>query len=86
MARTSGAGLQLHGRLPVRALPYPPKGERSYRVELSEAFCRRQQALSSRRRVRRRAAPWQGALPRDLRQFWKQMEERTQPSDRPQNS
>jgi hypothetical protein len=53
--------------------PYPPKGEKSYRVELSEAFCRRQQALVSRAAVRRKTAPWQGALPGDLRRFWAQM-------------
>jgi hypothetical protein len=53
--------------------PYPPKGEKSYRVELSEAFCRRQQALVSRSAVRRKTAPWQEALPGDLRRFWGQM-------------
>jgi hypothetical protein len=53
--------------------PYPPKGERSYRVELSEAFCRRQNTLLSRAAVRRKTAPWQGALPGDLRRFWTQM-------------
>jgi NACHT domain len=56
--------------------PYPPKGEKSYRAELSEAFCRRQQALVSRA-VRRKAAPWQAALPGDLRRFWTQMAHRT---------
>jgi hypothetical protein len=53
--------------------PYPPKGEKSYRVELSEAFCRRQQSLVRRGAVRRKAAPWQEALPGDLRRFWNQM-------------
>jgi hypothetical protein len=53
--------------------PYPPKGEKSYRVELSEAFCRRQQALVSRGAVRRKTAPWQEALPGELRRFWAQM-------------
>jgi hypothetical protein len=42
--------------------------------------------LVSRRGVWRRAAPWQGERPRALGQFWKKMEERTQPSDRRQNS
>jgi hypothetical protein len=60
--------------------PYPPKSEGSYRVELSEAFCRSQQALFKRTWVRR-AAPWQEALPRDLRGFWKQMGQRTQPGE-----
>jgi NACHT domain len=61
-----------HG-CPFELCPYPPKGEKSYRVELSEAFCRRQYALVSRAAVRRKTAPWQGALPGDLRRFWAQM-------------
>jgi len=59
--------------------PYPPKGpSQTYRVELSEAFCRRQQFLLGTwsRRFSRRTAPWQGAVPRELRQFWMRMEER----------
>jgi NACHT domain-containing protein len=60
--------------------PYPPKSEGSYRVELSEAFCRSQQALFKRTWVRR-AAPWQEVLPRDLRRFWKQMGQRAQPGE-----
>src|SRR6266540_2692144 len=61
-----------HGCL-FELCPYPPKGEKSYRVELTEAFCRRQRALVSRGAVRRKTAPWQGALPGDLRRFWTQM-------------
>jgi hypothetical protein len=49
-------------------------------VELSEAFCRSQQALFKRTWVRR-AAPWQEALPRDLRRFWNQMGQRAQPGE-----
>jgi hypothetical protein len=53
--------------------PYPPKGEKSYRAELSEAFCRRQHDLLGRGAVRRKTAPWQGALPGELRRFWTEM-------------
>jgi hypothetical protein len=53
--------------------PYPSKGEQHYRHELSEAFCRRQQHLVGRSPVRSRPAPWQRAVPADLRAFWKQM-------------
>jgi hypothetical protein len=72
MAGTSEPGSNCkHGCL-FELCPYPPKGEESYRAELSEAFCRRQHALLSRS-VRRKAAPWQGALPGDLKRFWTQM-------------
>jgi hypothetical protein len=57
--------------------PYPPKGERYYRVELSEAFCRRQRALARRPRVG--PGPWQAGRPRALERFWGQMEERARP-------
>jgi hypothetical protein len=57
--------------------PYPTKGERYYRVELSEAFCRRQRMLARRPRVG--PGPWQGGRPRALEQFWKQMEQRARP-------
>jgi hypothetical protein len=53
--------------------PYPPKGEGFYRAELSEAFCRHQRDLLGRGAVRRKTAPWQGALPGDLRRFWTEM-------------
>ena len=59
--------------------PYPPKGpSQTYRVELSEAFCRRQQLLlgSWWRVLSRRTAPWQGAVPGELRKFWMMMEDR----------
>jgi hypothetical protein len=59
--------------------PYPPKGlSQTYRVELSEAFCRRQQVLLGRwwRPFPRRTARWQGAVPRELKHFWMKMEER----------
>jgi hypothetical protein len=61
-----------HGCL-FELCPYPPKGEKSYRAELSEAFCRRQRDLLGRGAVRRKTAPWQGALPGELRRFWTEM-------------
>ena len=73
MAGTSEPGSNCkHGCL-FELCPYPPKGEESYRAELSEAFCRRQHALLTRGAVRRKAAPWQAALPGDLKRFWTQM-------------
>ena len=57
--------------------PYPPKGSQPYRVELSEAFCRRQQVLLSFSLYPgRRTARWQGATKRQLKKFWIEMEER----------
>lgn len=61
-----------HGCL-FELCPYPPKGEKSYRAELTEAFCRRQHDLLGRGAVRRKTAPWQGALPGELRRFWTEM-------------
>jgi hypothetical protein len=58
---------------PFGLCPYPPKGALRYRVDLSEAFCRRQQVLLGRASIRSRAAPWQRALRADLRRFWKEM-------------
>jgi hypothetical protein len=75
-AATSEPGSHCKHGCPFELCPYPPKGQRSYRVELSEAFCRRQHSLVSGGSVRRKAAPWQGALPGDLRQFWRQMAHR----------
>ena len=79
MARSSEPGSNCKDGCPFELCPYPPKGEQSYRVELSEAFCHRQQALMNGTGVRRRAAPWQGALPGELRRFWRQMAQRTHP-------
>lgn len=57
----------------VGLCPYPPKGQHPYRVELSEAFCRKQRELLPR--FSRRAA-WQHATRPELRRFWRTMEER----------
>jgi NACHT domain len=61
--------------------PYPPKGAQRYRNELSEAFCRRQQALLGRLATRPRAAPWQRVPSTDLKRFWRQMGQPAQPSE-----
>ena len=56
--------------------PYPPKGTQP-RVEMSEAFCRRQQTLITKPRDPRTGrAPWQQARPRALKQFWEEMADR----------
>jgi hypothetical protein len=56
--------------------PYPQKGAQPHRQELTEAFCRMQQTILSRRTLRSRAAPWQEMSERRLKGFWKQMEQR----------
>jgi hypothetical protein len=81
MARSSEPGSNCKHGCYFELCPYPPKGEVSYRTELSEAFCRRQLALVSGASLRRRAAAWQHALPRELQQFWRQMGQRAQPTD-----
>jgi hypothetical protein len=57
----------------VELCPYPPRGQQPHRVELSEAFCRRQVALIRGPRWR---ANWQEAPSRELREFWRAMEDR----------
>jgi len=78
MAETSEPGSNCKHGCNFGLCPYPPKGEASYRVELSEAFCRRQQALVGGGSIWRRRAPWQETLTGDLKQFWKQMGQRAQ--------
>jgi NACHT domain len=80
MAETSEPGSNCKRGCNFGLCPYPPKGEASYRVELSEAFCRRQQVLVGVGSIRRRPAPWQVTLAGDLKQFWKQMGQRAQSS------
>jgi hypothetical protein len=80
MAETSEPGSNCKHGCNLGLCPYPPKGETSYRVELSEAFCRRQQALVGSGSIWRRPAPWQETLTADLKQFWKQMGQRAQPA------
>ncbi|HSR84773.1 MAG TPA: hypothetical protein VLM11_11405, partial [Streptosporangiaceae bacterium] len=57
--------------------PYPPKGGQP-RVEMSEAFCRRQLTLLTRsvRHPLTRRAPWQQMTVGQLRSFWTEMADR----------
>ena len=59
--------------------PYPPKGLQP-RVEMSEAFCRRQQTLLTRRAPGPRTAPWQQMPPAQLTKFWAEMANRARDS------
>jgi hypothetical protein len=81
MAATAEPGSNCKRGCPFELCPYPPKGEGSHRIELSEAFCRRQHALMASSSIRRRTAPWQEALPGDIKQFWRQMGHRALPSE-----
>ena len=54
--------------LPASSTPYPPQGVLD-RAELSEAFCRRQEAL----------VKWWEPRSAGLRRFWRQMAQRAQP-------
>jgi len=81
MAQNSEPGSNCKHGCHFERCPHPPKGEVSYRIELSEAFCRRQLALISGASLRRRAAAWQHALPGELQQFWRQMGQQAQPTD-----
>jgi hypothetical protein len=59
--------------------PYPPKGAQP-RVEMSEAFCRRQQTLLTRASLSRRKAPWQVMRRGQLIDFWAEMADRARGS------
>ncbi len=59
--------------------PYPPKGVQP-RAEMSEAFCRRQQTLLTRRSPGPRTAPWQQMPPAQLTVFWAEMADRARDS------
>jgi uncharacterized protein YndB with AHSA1/START domain len=76
MAETSVPGSNCLEGCPFALCPYPPKGEVSYRIELSDTFVHRQQALIADGSILRRAGPWQATRPRDPKQFWKQMGQR----------
>jgi len=71
------AGETCKGGCPVGLCPYPSKGQKPNRVELSEAFCRNQRELAGGRRSRFAGpAAWQHAPRSDLREFWRKMETR----------
>jgi hypothetical protein len=75
-ARTAAPGSNCKSGCPFKLCPYPPKGDRTYRDELSEAFCRRQLNLIRRFPQFAGTPPWQRALPKELRSFWIQMSKR----------
>ena len=64
-----------HDKCKLGLCPYPAPGADLCRGELSEAFCREQ--LRILRNARGRRAPWQERQsPRELKEFWQQMETR----------
>lgn len=74
----------VHG-CPFELCPYPPSGALP-RDELSEAFCRRQQAMLGHRFRRlffRKTARWQGITVGELDTFWGKMAGRTRPHGPP---
>jgi hypothetical protein len=73
MADIPDPGDECKRRCPVELCPYPPRGDQPYRVELSEAFCRHQATLIKGFRPR---ASWQETSWRELRTFWRELEER----------
>jgi hypothetical protein len=77
----SAPGSNCKDGCPVGLCPYPPKGGQSYRAELSEAFCRRQQTLLSGGWTRSNPAWWQSAARRNLTRFWEQMGDRARDED-----
>jgi hypothetical protein len=63
-----------------RLCPYPPFGGPSYRVELSEPFCRNQESMS--KGLGRAGAPWQQMRAAALRKSWGLMAERSRSTRR----
>lgn len=62
---------------PVKLCPYPLKGQKPYRVELSETFCRDQRELLELLSLSTfKAAAWQNAGRSELKKFWREMERR----------
>jgi hypothetical protein len=83
-------GSHCKGGCPFKLCPYPTRGSSSYRVDLSEPFCRQQQALLSRHLTPTAgwrwatAASWQRTSIEELREFWTKMADRartTPPND-----
>jgi hypothetical protein len=77
MVSTTPPGSRCQPGCKFELCPYPPKGDLIPRVELSEAFCRRQVYLLGRGRIG--PATWQKATPGDnLKRFWIRMGARAQ--------
>ena len=72
-----GARAECMAGCKAQLCPLPPKGQRLFRGELSEPFCRSQNIQLAGRGGRQ--ASWQKNQPLDeLRDFWQQMEKRAQ--------
>jgi hypothetical protein len=75
-AVSSAPGISCVDGCAFELCPYPPKGTQP-RVEMSEAFCRRQQTLVIRPGDPRTGrAPWQQMRPAQLNRFWVEMADR----------
>jgi hypothetical protein len=75
-AVSSAPGISCVDGCAFELCPYPPKGTQP-RVEMSEAFCRRQQTLVIRPGDPRTGrAPWQQMRPAQLNRFWAEMADR----------
>jgi hypothetical protein len=75
-ALSSAPGVSCVDGCAFELCPYPPKGMQP-RVEMSEAFCRRQQNLVILPRDPRTGrAPWQQMRPAQLSRFWAEMADR----------
>jgi hypothetical protein len=74
-ATSSAPGISCVDGCAFELCPYPPKGTQP-RVEMSEAFCRRQQTLLTRSSLSHRKAPWQEMRRGQLIDFWSEMAER----------
>jgi len=79
-ARTVGSpdamapGMNCVADCPFQLCPYPPR--LLAKVEISEAFCRNQQALLTRSSLSHRKAPWQEMRRGQLIDFWSEMANR----------
>jgi hypothetical protein len=76
MADMSAPGTNCADGCAFQLCPYPPKGTQPQRVELSEAFCRRQRTLLSKTFKGRQTGSWQGIPRTTLKKFWTEMAER----------
>jgi hypothetical protein len=78
-AISSAPGTTCVDGCPFELCPYPPKGALPG-MEMSEAFCRRQQSLLARNSFSNRKAPWQQMLRGQLIGFWGDMANRARGS------
>jgi hypothetical protein len=79
--RSSVPGANCWDDCSFRLCPYPRFGGPSYRVDLSEPFCRNQRAMLGR--FGRADAPWQHMRSAALRGYWELMAQRSRGAPRP---